>query len=184
MARSVLMGTIKHLGKDAHWFKDPVDAKLVPDYHSIITNPIWTKKIERKLNERLYNSPQDFHADFKLLWNNCATYNKADVAVSGTVRAVGARGEKKFDELWYNSGLASEARTKRMTAGVAPVKYDEEAYDNGLKPKSSGGKGGGGPKGSEKKSGKVGFMRGVSVVRLSHMLCWVWITPCLSYKAF
>lgn len=113
------MGTIKYLGTHAHCFQRQVDEVMFPNYHRIITNPMWTNRIGRKLSTQRYASPEEFHADFKLLWNNCSTYHSADMANHGML-AIGAGAEKKYHELWVESGLATKVRTMqtRVTQAV------------------------------------------------------------------
>ena len=50
----------------------------VPNYYKIITNPIDFSKIKVKLqrqNFNHYDTIEDFIADVKLVFQNCATYN-------------------------------------------------------------------------------------------------------------
>jgi hypothetical protein len=41
-------------------FRDPVDAKVVPDYYKVIKNPMWLTRMQQKLNTNRYADPQGF----------------------------------------------------------------------------------------------------------------------------
>ena len=74
--KSVMTDLKKH---PASWpFLQPVDAKEVPDYYDIISNPMDLTTMERKLEQELYGSLVEFAADFKLIVFNCQTYNNPD----------------------------------------------------------------------------------------------------------
>ncbi|XP_058969289.2 bromodomain-containing protein 3 isoform X3 [Pocillopora verrucosa] len=59
-------------------FHEPVDAvKLnLPDYYTIIKQPMDMGQIKRKLENHEYSCSQDCIDDFRLMFNNCITYNK------------------------------------------------------------------------------------------------------------
>lgn len=61
----------------AYPFYDPVDyvALGIPDYPKIIRRPIDLGSMKRKLDSNQYRDHLSFEADFKLLINNCFTYN-------------------------------------------------------------------------------------------------------------
>ncbi|KAF9270448.1 Bromodomain-containing protein [Marasmius fiardii PR-910] len=99
--------TLKKM-KDAGPFLRPVDPVLlnIPHYPSIIKNPMDFFTAERKLtasnpvktdpnpaNPRYY-SADDFIADIRLIFSNCATFNGPDHVVT----AMGKRVEEVFDK--------------------------------------------------------------------------------------
>ncbi|XP_073244666.1 bromodomain-containing protein 3-like isoform X3 [Porites lutea] len=59
-------------------FHEPVDAvKLnLPDYYTIIKQPMDMSKIKKKLENHEYTCSQECIDDFRLMFNNCITYNK------------------------------------------------------------------------------------------------------------
>ncbi|XP_020629233.1 bromodomain-containing protein 3-like isoform X1 [Orbicella faveolata] len=59
-------------------FHEPVDAvKLnLPDYYTIIKRPMDMGQIKRKLENLEYSCSQECIDDFRLVFNNCITYNK------------------------------------------------------------------------------------------------------------
>ncbi|CAC5361237.1 E3 ubiquitin-protein ligase TRIM33,Transcription intermediary factor 1-alpha,Tripartite motif-containing protein 66 [Mytilus coruscus] len=70
-------------------FHEPV-SKAVPNYYKIITNPIDFSKIKVKIqrqNFNHYDSVEEFIADVKLVFQNCATYNAAtsEIGIAGKI---------------------------------------------------------------------------------------------------
>ena len=61
--------------RDAWPFKEPVDEKQAPMYYQVIEEPMHLKLIEQKIYERSYISFNEIEHDFKLLVNNCETFN-------------------------------------------------------------------------------------------------------------
>ncbi|XP_078382273.1 bromodomain-containing protein 3-like isoform X2 [Oculina patagonica] len=59
-------------------FHEPVDAvKLnLPDYYTIIKRPMDMAQIKRKLENHEYSRSQECIDEFRLIFNNCITYNK------------------------------------------------------------------------------------------------------------
>ena len=66
--------------KEAWPFKTPVDAiKLnIPDYHTIVKNPMDLGTIKKRLMNRYYWDAQECQDDFKLIFRNCYIYNKPE----------------------------------------------------------------------------------------------------------
>lgn len=74
-------------------FKKPVDAvKLkLPDYHTIIKQPMDFGTIKKRLNNKYYWSASECLDDFRLVFRNCVIYNKPDqdiVLMSKTLQTV------------------------------------------------------------------------------------------------
>jgi bromodomain-containing factor 1 len=70
--------------KDAYPFLLPVDyVKLnIPDYPSIITQPMDLSSIDKKLTTGIYSEGNEFIADVRLMFNNCYKYNGEESAIS------------------------------------------------------------------------------------------------------
>ncbi|GFR48914.1 hypothetical protein Agub_g10863 [Astrephomene gubernaculifera] len=119
--RELIDSVQRGLKGDAQWFLNPVDEKLVPDYYTIIKQPMWINLILQKLSQAEYASAQDFCDDVRLIWSNCILYNPK----GNPVRLIAEKAEKRWENDWANSGLSSE-RTKRATAGVAAPKFDPD----------------------------------------------------------
>lgn len=75
--RSLLKVVAEHA--DAWPFKEPVDAREVPDYYDIIKDPIDLRTISRRLDSEQYFITLDmFVADMKRMFSNARTYNSPD----------------------------------------------------------------------------------------------------------
>ena len=59
-------------------FRKPVDADLLnlSDYHDVILEPMDFGTIKSRLEEKHYWSAEKCVSDFKLVFNNCYTYNQ------------------------------------------------------------------------------------------------------------
>ena len=59
-------------------FRKPVDAELLnlSDYHNVILEPMDFGTIKSRLEEKHYWSAEECVSDFKLVFNNCYTYNQ------------------------------------------------------------------------------------------------------------
>lgn len=56
-------------------FREPVNAKEVPDYYEVIKDPMDLRKIEGKINERRYQRLLEFIGDVTKIFDNCRYYN-------------------------------------------------------------------------------------------------------------
>ncbi|CAB3220534.1 unnamed protein product [Arctia plantaginis] len=59
-------------------FTEPVDLQEVPDYSTIVKHPMDLSTMGKKLDRDAYKSIDDLEADFKLMIENCLTYNNKD----------------------------------------------------------------------------------------------------------
>eukprot|EP01052_Picozoa_sp_SAG31_P032812 SAG31_NODE_3637_length_4035_cov_1.699695_1_plen_195_part_00 len=59
----------------ALYFVNPVSAKDVPDYHSVVKNPICLRQIKDKVRKHCYIDFKHFELDLLLIVENCTTYN-------------------------------------------------------------------------------------------------------------
>lgn len=86
---------------DARFYKEPVDAvKLnIPQYHTIITQPMDLGTMERKLKNNQYSSPQAVADDFALMVNNTMVFNGADHLVTQEGIKLKATFEKQMTNL-------------------------------------------------------------------------------------
>ena len=63
----------------ASWpFRKPVDPNEVPDYLSVITDPMDLSTMSKRLENEHYKSISEFTADLKLIADNCRKYNDPD----------------------------------------------------------------------------------------------------------
>ncbi|PQQ06721.1 histone acetyltransferase GCN5 [Prunus yedoensis var. nudiflora] len=64
---------------DAWPFKEPVDARDVPDYYDIIKDPMDLKTMSKRVeSEQYYVTFEMFVADAKRMFANARTYNSPD----------------------------------------------------------------------------------------------------------
>jgi bromodomain-containing factor 1 len=63
--------------RDAGAFLQPVDpvALRIPDYPTVVKNPMDLSTVERKLNNLEYDTVDDFVQDVNLIFANCYLYN-------------------------------------------------------------------------------------------------------------
>ncbi|XP_075983561.1 bromodomain-containing protein 140 isoform X3 [Anticarsia gemmatalis] len=59
-------------------FTEPVDLQEVPDYSTIVKHPMDLSTMDKKLDRGAYKTIDDVEADFKLMIDNCLTYNNKD----------------------------------------------------------------------------------------------------------
>ncbi|XP_036284024.1 transcription intermediary factor 1-alpha isoform X3 [Pipistrellus kuhlii] len=99
-------------------FQDPVPL-TVPDYYKIIKNPMDLSTIKKRLQEEyyMYTKPEDFVADFRLIFQNCAEFNEPDSEVA----SAGLKLESYFEELLKN--LYPEKRFPKL-------EFKNESEDN------------------------------------------------------
>jgi len=97
--------------RDADPFLYPVDpvALKIPDYPTIIKNPMDISTVERKLNEGLYSSPNQFISDVQLIWDNCYLYNGRDAPISLMAQTL----EKTFNTQIKNMPTEKEKQPSR-----------------------------------------------------------------------
>ncbi|KAL0077508.1 Bromodomain-containing protein [Phycomyces blakesleeanus] len=102
-------------------FLAPVDivALNIPDYPSIVKNPMDLSTIESKLAEGFYDSPEAFEADIRLMFKNCYLYNPPAVPV----HRMGRELEKVFDEKWKQKPVPVQETFEEFE----PVESDEDA---------------------------------------------------------
>jgi histone acetyltransferase len=71
---------LKHMKqqKDSWPFAQAVDTSLVPDYLNVIHTPMDLSLMTKKLDNHSYRTKEEFITDFKLMTQNCKTYNAPD----------------------------------------------------------------------------------------------------------
>jgi bromodomain-containing factor 1 len=94
---------LREISKKQHqsftWpFQTPVDpdALGIPHYREVITNPMDLSTMRKKLDVNEYTAAEEFEADFRLMINNCYTFNP-----EGTdIYLMGKQLELFFDQKW------------------------------------------------------------------------------------
>ena len=130
------------LHKDAWPFKTPVDAiKLnIPDYHTIVKNPMDLGTIKKRLVNRYYWDAQECQDDFKLIFGNCYLYNKPEFDIVAMCRELERAYDTKIETMSQYNELDVEMekaftvqkgfkRKKKLVPGeVPPRKRPHNSY--------------------------------------------------------
>lgn len=85
--------------RDSWPFREAVNEKMAPLYYEVIQNPIDLSIMKKKIDDRLYVDFSEVEKDFKLLINNCETYNgpgNGYTLLSYTIWRVFKRAVKRF----------------------------------------------------------------------------------------
>ncbi|KAB0400823.1 hypothetical protein E2I00_012770 [Balaenoptera physalus] len=113
-------------------FQDPVPL-TVPDYYKIIKNPMDLSTIKKRLQEdySMYTKPEDFVADFRLIFQNCAEFNEPDSEVANA----GIKLESYFEELLKN--LYPEKRFPKVEFRNEPedTKLSDDSDEDFVQPR-------------------------------------------------
>eukprot|EP00019_Armaparvus_languidus_P010964 CAMPEP_0168580832 /NCGR_PEP_ID=MMETSP0420-20121227/1039_1 /TAXON_ID=498008 /ORGANISM="Pessonella sp." /LENGTH=324 /DNA_ID=CAMNT_0008615039 /DNA_START=97 /DNA_END=1071 /DNA_ORIENTATION=- len=85
-------------------FAAPVNAKELnlPDYHTVITEPMDMGTVKTHLNEGRYNTLDEFKRELDLTWTNAMKYNPA----TDPVHQYAAQFQKDTQQLYQQYGLA------------------------------------------------------------------------------
>ncbi|KAJ3446931.1 hypothetical protein M0813_16272 [Anaeramoeba flamelloides] len=79
---------------DTSIFQEPVDAEDVPDYYTVIKNPMDFSKMKKKLENGEYIEKKLFIHDVQLIIDNCKKYNRKETVFY----AYGENFERSFHE--------------------------------------------------------------------------------------
>jgi len=104
-------------------YNSPVDpiALSIPDYPTIITNPMDLSTVESKLNDREYETLDDFAKDVRLIWKNAEKYNGPEHPVSKMGQTLSVEFEKKFSAVKRKELSQSVARVPSVRTPAAVV---------------------------------------------------------------
>ena len=103
---------LKEMAKQPHavWFAEPVDpVKLnIPDYLTIIKQPMDFKTVRANLEGNAYTTPEAFAEHMRMVFNNAITYNVArDNLVNIAAREMSNRFEERYRALLAQLAQAS-----------------------------------------------------------------------------
>lgn len=112
--------------RDATPFLKPVDhVKLnVPDYPTIITQPMDLQLVEKKLTSSEYATVDDFIADVRLIFHNCFKYNGPEAMISVLCQNVESAFEKGLRQMPPSSNPATPKETTPKAISSSPVKKE------------------------------------------------------------
>lgn len=116
--------------KTVNWpFVDKVDDSYPEtiDYFERIKHPMWLNKMEKRFEEREYNTITEVVADFRLMLENCYRFNGPDHHISKKGQRLETMLEQKL------ALLSRELRAKTTVAATSGRKDDEEFITSGLR---------------------------------------------------
>ncbi|OBZ80635.1 SWR1 complex bromodomain subunit bdf1 [Choanephora cucurbitarum] len=106
----------------AYPFLQPVDyvALNIPDYPTIVQQPMDLSTIERKLMNHEYANADMFESDITLMFNNCYLYNPPTLPIYKMAKDY----EKVFQQKWNEKPREDKKRQKRKAK--EPIEESEE----------------------------------------------------------
>lgn len=121
------------------FFAEPVDvvALGIPQYLNIIKKPMDLATMKQKLVDGRYTSAKDFEADFRLMLNNCFTFNPPDNMVHQKGRDLERYFEKEWAgrQKWMNANAGPAPRNSGADSGdEEEERSDEEEEEDGPVP--------------------------------------------------
>jgi len=96
-----VLRNVESRNKNAWLFAEPVDGKIILDYHSVVTSPMDFATMKQKVEQKEYDSPLQFVTDARQVFTNCKLYNKPESAEA----AMGLDVEHDFERRWMNSKI-------------------------------------------------------------------------------
>ncbi|KAH8110586.1 hypothetical protein DFH11DRAFT_1619105 [Phellopilus nigrolimitatus] len=109
---------------------DPIRDKA-PNYFEVIKNPMDLKTMGAKLQNGLYRNRQDFEADFRLMIQNCKTFNPPNTYAYNESVVL----EAHFDKLWTK--IITTVETAEKAAPVPPKPASVSGPSRPLSPPST-----------------------------------------------
>ena len=106
----------------AQWFSEPVDPirMNIPDYPTIIKEPMDFRTIRNNLDTGVYDTPEKFASDMRLVFKNAITYNHMkDSPVHIAARELSSKFEDKYRALnmqWNASAAAASERLNELSS--------------------------------------------------------------------
>ncbi|XP_022978679.1 transcription factor GTE10-like isoform X2 [Cucurbita maxima] len=124
-------------------FNQPVDpvALQIPDYFSIITDPMDLGTVKSKLERNMYRASEEFAADIRLTFSNAMLYNPPGNHVHKIAKELHEVFEKKWKlpkEKWF--GGKSDFQREKLSSGPTGEKVSRtpSSHNTLLKKKSTG----------------------------------------------
>ncbi|CAG0880440.1 unnamed protein product [Cyprideis torosa] len=105
--------------KEASPFMQAVSARLVPDYHLIISQPMDLQTMREKIHARQYSSREEFLEDMKLMVQNSIRYNGAGHTITIDAKALLDLCVRRFQE--------KEDRLMRLEKAINPLLDDDSS---------------------------------------------------------
>uniref|UniRef100_A0A224Z6D9 Transcription initiation factor TFIID subunit 1 n=1 Tax=Rhipicephalus zambeziensis TaxID=60191 RepID=A0A224Z6D9_9ACAR len=118
---SILLETILNEMRDlpdTQPFWHPVSAKVVPDYHKIITIPMDLQRIREKVHEKRYQSREEFLVDVNQIVENSTLYNGPKSPLTQAAQSMLELCIKRFAE--------KEDKLMRLEKAINPLLDDDD----------------------------------------------------------
>ncbi|KAG2373562.1 hypothetical protein C9374_012025 [Naegleria lovaniensis] len=108
-------------------FNQPVDPVQlnIPDYFTIIKNPMDLGTVEKKVLNNEYMDVYQFLDDVRLIWSNCFTYNPLDSDVCNMAKELERFFNEKYEKLIGQVGVDTplEITTPTQSIGLEEVPF-------------------------------------------------------------
>lgn len=105
--------------EDATPFRHPVDLNDFPDYTEVVAEPMDFSTVYRRLEDDLYNDPETFVRDVRLIFSNSRAYNTMPRSrIYGMTIRLAAMFEDRVDSVlrdWYEAASGGARRTRLRT---------------------------------------------------------------------
>ncbi|XP_037506930.1 transcription initiation factor TFIID subunit 1 isoform X4 [Rhipicephalus sanguineus] len=118
---SILLETILNEMRDlpdTQPFWHPVSAKVVPDYHKIVTVPMDLQRIREKVHEKRYQSREEFLVDVNQIVENSTLYNGPKSPLTQAAQSMLELCIKRFAE--------KEDKLMRLEKAINPLLDDDD----------------------------------------------------------
>ncbi|KAL4421258.1 hypothetical protein ABPG75_010549 [Micractinium tetrahymenae] len=112
------------------YFGEPVKESYVPNYYSVIKNPMDLGTIKVKVEQRRYNNVYEFRDDVRLTFNNCRIFNPP----GNHVRVMGDQASERFEKKWQMSAIEFhwEAHVKQCQLEDAAAEAESKSLPDKL----------------------------------------------------
>lgn len=112
------------------YFGEPVRESYVPNYYSVIKNPMDLGTIKTKIEQRRYNNVYEFRDDVRLTFNNCRIFNPP----GNHVRVMGDQASERFEKKWQMSAMEFhwEAHVKQCQLEDAAAEAESKSLPDKL----------------------------------------------------
>ena len=103
-AASRLLTMLQKDPNKTHIFANPVDyvSLGIPDYPTIVTNPMDFATIKGKLRDHKYQRIEDFMGDMELVFHNCRLYNGVESEVGQIGVTVHQEYQRLTEQLYFD----------------------------------------------------------------------------------
>ena len=101
-------------------FLDPVDPSI-PDYYTIITQPMDLSTMKTKLDDHVYKNSQEWLNDINLIWKNALTYNQNGSPLYVIAKFLKEKCEKKYKTIPKTEADLNELKLRKAHSKLQKV---------------------------------------------------------------